>query len=129
MYTYQNLLENHSDLLDTIDTPSLIHGDLWPRNVLFQKEGNDVNLAAVIDGERAFWGDPISDWVLLFYDLPVTFWQGYGEDLLASTNPTLLALYRGMYYVLNILESERFPEDIEPYRENLREVNKILTDS
>ena len=30
--------------------------------------GRCDHLQAVIDGERAFWRDPFSDWVLILYD-------------------------------------------------------------
>ena len=80
----------------------------------------------MLDAERAFWGDPISDWVLLLYGVPDAFWQGYGVNLLEATDPKLVAIYRGMYYNLNILESTRFPESIEGYRKNLQRTNEIL---
>lgn len=123
MYEYRRLLNEYTALLDSIVTPYLIHGDLWPRNVIITE---DHNIAAVIDAERAFWGDPISDWVLLFYDLPEAFWQGYGVNLLENTDPKLIALYKGMYYILNILESVRFPDDIQPYKKKLQQVLSFL---
>jgi aminoglycoside phosphotransferase (APT) family kinase protein len=47
--------------LDKVKTPKLLNDDLWPRNVIIDGVGEDIYLKAVIDGERAFWGDPISD--------------------------------------------------------------------
>ena len=107
---YVALLPGFASVLDEIKQPGLMHGDIWPRNVIFDGAGENIHIVAVIDCERAFWGDPISDWVLLFLDLPSTFWRGYGENLKANTDPVRMAVYKGMYYILNIIESERIDE-------------------
>ena len=117
-------------------TPSLLHGDLWPRNVIIDGEGADIHLNAVFDAERAFWGDPVSDWVLILYGVPEAFWQGYGENLPKTRDPVCIAIYKGMYFILNILEAVRFNQtdfkqsvcnqsDNEP-RNRLSAVNKEL---
>ena len=126
MREYQSLLPHYKPLLNTITESKLCHGDLWPRNVIINETNDRYDIAAVLDAERAFWGDPISDWVLLLYGVPDAFWQGYGVNLLEATDPKLVAIYRGMYYNLNILESTRFPESIEGYRKNLQRTNEIL---
>ena len=59
---YLALLPHFLPALDRIETPALLHGDLWPSNVIFDGTGADIHLEAVIDGERAFWGDPVCDW-------------------------------------------------------------------
>ena len=103
--------------LDEVTTPHLLHGDLWPRNVLIDGEGADIRIAAVIDGERAFWGDPLADWVLILYGVPAAFWDGYGDDLAASGDPVRIDVYKGMNFMLNIVEAERFgASDDEPRR-------------
>ena len=127
MREYQSLLPRYRSLLDSVTESRLCHGDLWPRNVIINNTTAGYEIKAVIDAERAFWGDPISDWVLLLYDVPESFWHGYGSNLLAATDPKRLAIYRGMYYILNILESTRFPESIDGYRRELRRTNEILS--
>jgi aminoglycoside phosphotransferase (APT) family kinase protein len=49
----------------------LLHGDLWPGNVLFDGSG----VAAVIDWECACLGDPLADVAITRLDL----WWGYGR--------------------------------------------------
>lgn len=126
MKQYQALLPRHQQRLNEITEAKLCHGDLWPRNVIINNSQDGYEISAVIDAERAFWGDPISDWVLLLYDVPTSFWDGYGTNLLDVTDPKRLAIYRGMYFILNILESTRFPESIDHYLEQLNKINKIL---
>ena len=112
--------------LDQVKTAKLLHGDLWPRNVIIDGAGADIHLKAVFDGERAFWGDPVSDWVLILYNVPDTFWQGYGENLLNTRDPACIAIYKGMYFIINILEAVRFQESCEEPRKRLSVVNKEL---
>ena len=124
--TYCNYLPHFSRQLDEVKTPKLLHGDLWPKNVIIDGAGADIHLKAVLDGERAFWGDPLCDWVLILYGVPEEFWQGYGENLLHTRDPVHIAIYRGMYFLLNILETTRFNEsDVVP-RERLAEINNAL---
>ena len=123
---YQHYLAHFHQTLDQVKTPKLLHGDLWPRNVIFDGVGSDIHLKAVIDGERAFWGDPVSDWALILYGVPDAFWQGYGNDLLKASDPVCIAIYKGMYFILNILEAVRFQETSEEPRRRLLMVNKEL---
>ena len=123
---YLRYLPHYLQLLDQVKTAKLLHGDLWPRNVIIDGVGTDIHLKAVIDGERAFWGDPVSDWVLILYGVPDAFWQGYGENLLKARDPACIAIYKGMYYILNILEAVRFQESDEEPRKRLSAVNKVL---
>lgn len=126
---YCNLLPSFTHTLDTIIQPKLLHGDLWPRNVIFDGQGDDIQIKAVFDAERAFWGDPLSDWVLILYGVPEAFWKGYGEDLLSTSALPLIKLYQGMYFILNILEAARFGESDDVPRANLSKVNQILIEA
>ena len=112
--------------LDEVTTPRLLHGDLWPRNVLIDGEGPDIHIVAVVDGERAFWGDPLADWVLILYDVPEAFWVGYGENLAKGGDPVRIDVYKGMNFMLNILEAKRFEESDAGPRERLGAVNRRL---
>jgi fructosamine-3-kinase len=124
--TYHSYLPHFSQTLDQVKTAKLLHGDLWPKNVIIDGSGADIHIKAVFDGERAFWGDPASDWVLILYDVPKAFWQGYGENLLNTRDPACIAIYKGMYFILNILEAVRFQESNEEPRKRLSAVNKEL---
>lgn len=124
--TYCSYLPHFSQALDQVKTANLLHGDLWPRNVIIDGTGTDIHIKAVFDAERAFWGDPVSDWVLILYGVPEAFWQGYGENLLKTRDPICIAIYKGMYFILNILEAVRFQESDKEPRKSLSLINKEL---
>lgn len=64
-------------VLSSVKTPVLCHGDLWDGNVLIQKKGEKWKFAALIDLDRAYFGDPAFDlgnpWVI-----NDEFLEGYG---------------------------------------------------
>ncbi len=124
--TYLTFLPQCYGALDSVKTAKLCHGDLWPRNVIYAGEGTDIHIKAVFDCERAFWGDPISDWVLILYGVPDAFWQGYGENLRDNSDPVCVNIYQGMYFILNILEAKRFNEPDEAPRGWLAGANAQL---
>lgn len=120
-------LPHFQQTLNNIERPRLLHGDIWPRNVIIDGTGERIKINAVIDAERAFWGDPICDWVLLLFDLPDAFWQGYGRDLLAQTDPVLVSIYKGMYFIQNCLEKNRDLKSDQLYQQLLSDINVNLT--
>jgi aminoglycoside phosphotransferase (APT) family kinase protein len=60
------LIHRHADVLHEVPRPSLVHFDLWDSNV-FVEAGADGNwrVSGLIDGERAFLGDPVAELVSL----------------------------------------------------------------
>ena len=90
--TIENTFLRHSAVLDAITTPHLIHGDLWYGNILVDK---DRNLAAMIDGDRALFGDPefelATGWII-----SDSFLEGYGKGL----DPSADAVLRRRLYTL-----------------------------
>jgi len=67
--------------------PRLVHGDLWPRNVLVTQEEGAWRISAILDAERAFWSEPAAEWIFSHLELPPAFWEAYGKDL----SPTRLS--------------------------------------
>jgi len=59
------VVADHTDLLSTVTTPSLLHFDLWDGNVLAltDPETGVARLSGMVDGERFLWGDPLLDFV------------------------------------------------------------------
>ena len=68
-------------VLDEVTTPVLVHFDLWDGNILVETTGAGHRVGAVIDAERAFWGDPLADFnsLALFGDIEQdpAFLRGY----------------------------------------------------
>jgi len=123
---YLELLAKHTELLDGVNEARLCHGDLWPRNVIIDGSGEDIQITAVIDAERAYMGDPASDWVLLLYGVPDAFWKGYGNNIVEKRDPVCINIYKGMYFIVNILEASRFQQSDAQPRQWLAAVNTEL---
>jgi hypothetical protein len=62
----------------------------------------------------------------MLYGVPDAFWQGYGDNLPEASDPACIAVYKGMYFILNILETVRFEESPEELERWLAAVNKEL---
>ncbi len=86
------LAERIAGALDKVRVPRLIHGDLWPRNILVEQG----RITAILDCDRALWGDPRFEWVLYGYPFRPAFWRAYGPKAPADRNARLRnLLYRG----------------------------------
>lgn len=59
------MLARHADALDEVERPALVHYDLWDGNVFVRETAGGWNVAGLIDGERAFYGDPLAELVSL----------------------------------------------------------------
>ncbi|MFD8567800.1 phosphotransferase family protein [Streptomyces sp. NPDC059639] len=57
----RELFAGQGGSLDEVTVPRLVHFDLWDGNILVEKG----RVSALIDAERAFWGDPLAEFVSL----------------------------------------------------------------
>jgi Ser/Thr protein kinase RdoA (MazF antagonist) len=87
-----HLVRRHEPLLAQVTTPVLVHFDLWEGNILL--DGGRVS--GIIDAERAFWGDPVAEFVslTLVRDLDPELLEGYGVPGFDAPARRRLALYR-----------------------------------
>ena len=92
------LVLDRATLLNEVQTPRLIHFDLWDGNILVE----DGRITGLVDGERAFWGDPVAEFVslTLFSDLDEELLAGYG----AAVDGEKLSLYRIYLYLIMLVE-------------------------
>jgi aminoglycoside phosphotransferase (APT) family kinase protein len=78
------LVAAHAGVLDDVTEPALVHFDLWDGNVFVRSVGGSWVVEAVIDGERAFYGDPCAELVSAAgvgeVDLAVDFLAGYAAE-------------------------------------------------
>ncbi|MEV4312524.1 aminoglycoside phosphotransferase family protein [Actinocrispum sp. NPDC049592] len=98
-------LGKNAHLLDAIRKPVLVHFDLWPGNILI----HDNRISGLVDGERAFWGDPAAEFVSLslFGDIEddKDFLEGYGNPEFTVDTRRRIALYRTYLYLIMIVET------------------------
>jgi aminoglycoside phosphotransferase (APT) family kinase protein len=113
------VFEGAAPALDEVTTPHLVHFDVWVGNV-FLDLGGTPRIQAIIDHERAFWGDPIAEFVTptIFRELreddPLL--AGYREVTPLELTPsalTRLDLYRAYLYLILLVENgpRQYPED------------------
>ncbi|MEV5710335.1 aminoglycoside phosphotransferase family protein [Actinoallomurus sp. NPDC052274] len=107
-----------SPVLDEVVTPRLVHFDVWPGNVFLDLTATP-RIQAIIDHERAFWGDPLAEFVTptifgeLREDDPLL--AGYREVTpleLTSAARVRLDLYRAYLYLIMLVENgpRQYPE-------------------
>ncbi|GAA3191747.1 phosphotransferase family protein [Nonomuraea roseoviolacea] len=105
--------------LDEVTTPHLVHFDVWQGNVFLDLTG-PPRIQAIIDHERAFWGDPLAEFVTptifgeLREDDPLL--AGYREVTPLELTPRALVrldLYRAYLYLILLVENgpRQYPED------------------
>lgn len=110
------VIEAASPALDEVSEPRLVHFDVWPGNVFLDLSGTP-RIQAVIDHERAFWGDPLAELITptifgeLTEDDPML--AGYREVRPLELSPVRLDLYRAYLYLILLVENgpRQYPED------------------
>ncbi|MQM24583.1 phosphotransferase family protein [Glycomyces albidus] len=94
-------------LLDEVTRPALVHFDLWDGNIFVKRDGDGWAFEAFIDGERAFYGDPIAELVSLQMvpeeEFPAAV-DGFLGRPMTAAEERRLALYRS--YIMLILIAE-----------------------
>ena len=109
----RQLAARHESVLDEVTTPVLVHFDLWDGNILIDLAHGTPRIGGLIDAERAFWGDPLADFVslALLGDIrqDEAFLAGYheagGPARLDASSPVRLALYRSYLYLIMLVEA------------------------
>ncbi|MFF0309533.1 phosphotransferase family protein [Streptosporangium sp. NPDC004379] len=107
--------------LDEVTEPRLVHFDVWPGNVFLTTAGGRPRIQALIDHERAFWGDPLAEFVTptIFGELEESdeIVAGYrdagGTVAFTDAARTRITLYR-LYLALILLVEEgprQYPEE------------------
>jgi aminoglycoside phosphotransferase (APT) family kinase protein len=107
----------HADVLDEVTEPRLVEIDLWMKNSMIR----DGRIVAVIDHERAMFGDPLIEAGLTGLDLPVfpdpaPFQRGFGLTELTDGQRTRRRLYTLWLAVVMLVETTYRQQTPEQYR-------------
>lgn len=97
----RKIFEESRTLLDEIHVPHLLHTDLWEGNVLLAEETHEI--AAIIDGDRAVWGDVDFEFANDWMKHPALL-EGYGRELddLDENRKKRIKLYQLFYALLEL---------------------------
>ena len=79
MQTYYDFFREHKHVFELAEAPRFVHNDLWEPNVLVREENGTWDIAAVIDADRALFGDREYEFAL--WGNNPHFMRGYGRTL------------------------------------------------
>jgi aminoglycoside phosphotransferase (APT) family kinase protein len=120
-------MHRRADLLDAVHTPTLVHFDLWDGNILL----DDGKITGLVDGERAFWGDPMAELASLsiFGDIEEdhAFLEGYGGIGFDADTRRRLAMYRAYLFMIMIVETVPRGYEGERHERIMSRTGKLLT--
>jgi aminoglycoside phosphotransferase (APT) family kinase protein len=111
--------ERHGPALDGVTEPRLIHYDLWDGNVFVRKQADGWRVEGFIDGERAFYGDPLAELVsLISFIRPeeaAAVVDGFLGRELTAGEELRLALYRSYLWLILLCEAPTrdYPPEFE----------------
>lgn len=128
------IVRAHPEQLDEIQTPRLLHGDLWAFNLLIARGESHPAIVGVLDADRAWWGDPMADWTMfiLAHTEPeeghAHFWQAYGPREETRGAEFRKTVYDGMHAATALVYSVRTHDEgtVERAYGTLREVAEAL---
>lgn len=96
-----SVYEKYQELLDEVKAAHLLHTDLWEGNILIRKEKDQYQVAAIIDMDRAVFGD-IDFEIASGWMINESFLKGYGKLPEETKNSSIRKLlYRIFYHILD----------------------------
>ncbi len=133
-----NAISDHvranASLLDEIQVPHLLHGDLWTFNLLIRRGDGGPAITGVLDADRAWWGDPMADWIMFLLairqDEPEwqgrlsAFYEGYGTPDHGRAAQFRLQAYKAMHIGTAVVGSAR-TGDVETIARGIRDLREI----
>jgi aminoglycoside phosphotransferase (APT) family kinase protein len=128
------LIRAHPQQLDKIQTPRLLHGDLWLFNLLIGRGEDGPAIVGVLDADRAWWGDPMADWTMfiLAHAEPEEghdfFWRAYGQPEDTQGSSFRKTVYDGMHAATALVWAVRNHDDgtVKKAYGTLQEVAALL---
>jgi len=105
-FPYEELyarLASAFSVLDEIESPRLVHWDLWDGNIFLDPQTHAIT--GIIDFERALWGDPLMEANFVFWQGSASFLESYGTPMLDTpAKQTRRLLYNIYLWLIIIIE-------------------------
>ena len=93
-------LDADRSLFDAVDTPSLVHWDMWSGNIFVEKG----DLSGIIDWERAMWGESFMDDRFRRHTRNAAFLEGFGQTEFSPVEMRRIAWYDLFLYITMVTE-------------------------
>ncbi len=103
------LLERDKSAFDEVTEPFLVHFDVWPNNVMIEND----HIGAILDWERALFGDPLMEERFRIYSYNPDFYAGFGITSLTETQKR-----RRWWYDLELLATMTAEGTIRGYEDD-----------
>ena len=128
----------HVSLFDEIQPSHLLHGDLWTFNLLVTHGNGQPTITGVLDTERAWWGDPMADWIMFLLAIRggepewqpwlSAFYDGYGTPESDGAARFRQEIYKAMHIGTCAVGSARNGNqgDVARARRDLSEIAQVL---
>lgn len=99
----QSQIFEHLSCLEEVQTPRLVHWDLWDGNIFVDPVTKQIT--GLIDFERALWADPLMEANFGAFGINPAFLNGYGVEMLTSPKQKeRRSLYNIYLYLIMIIE-------------------------
>ncbi|MEV6261446.1 aminoglycoside phosphotransferase family protein [Streptomyces sp. NPDC051784] len=127
----RDVLAEHAGALDDVHEPRFVEIDLWTKNSMIR----DGRIVAILDHERAVWGDPLMEAGFTGIDLPAfgdpsDFMTGYGMGELSPSQRARRGLYSLWLAVIMIVETKyRGHQDTATYDFGRAQLDLLMTRS
>ncbi|MGL4913136.1 MAG: phosphotransferase [Romboutsia sp.] len=127
---FKSIIYKYKNILDEIETPYLIHADLWTGNILVKEENGDYSIAAIIDADRAICGDTDFEFANSWITNESLF-KGYSKSL---NNDAKSKIRRKIYRLLQLLidtyvyfvEFDKYEWGLDSKTNSIKLANEIL---
>lgn len=122
----RKIFKDRKELLDEIKVPHLLHGDLWKPNILLNEECDEI--AAIIDGDRAFFGDIDLEFAGDWISNP-GLKEGYGYEQtgpMTEKRKERIRLYQLYYMVLETYVWKDEYNDMEIFRKSKQRLLDVV---